>query len=160
MIRETSREAHQDIVSVMALGLRQKVCQVLVNACGDRTASEICHCISGARLNSISPRMKELIARDLVEEVGTRCCGITGHKAIAYRLTGREEQTPVKKRKPTKKQIEAMFQKGRNSMSGTSEEMTYLTGVQRALGWVLGHYEDLPDQMDPAKPTQALGESS
>jgi len=154
MIRETSREAYHKIVNTMAPGLRKKICEVLLYSGRSLTASEICASIRGSRLNAVSPRMKELIDRDLVEEMGTRYCGVTGHCAIVYQLTGRPEQKPdkdLKPKRPTKKQIEAMFERvaDLHNANEPNKRGTFYDGMQRALGWVTGFYCSEPTAYGP-----------
>jgi len=154
MIRATSRKVYQKIVNDMAPGLRRKICETLLYGNANLTSSEIAQRL-GCPRDSISPRMKELIDRGLVEERGTRDCTVTGQSKITYWLTGQPEQKPTdtKVKKPTKKQIEKMFQKikavrmdtaGSGGFLGSAQ---YYLGVQRALGWVLGRYDVTPDDV-------------
>ncbi len=91
MARETSLAVYHSIVEKMAPGLRRRVCEILLVHNGCLTSSEIASRLNRPR-DSISPRMKELIDRDLIEERAVRSCSVTGHEKITYFLSGREER--------------------------------------------------------------------
>jgi hypothetical protein len=146
--RETSIEVYHKVVKPMAPGLRRNICEFLVNN-PPSTTSEIARALGRPR-DSISPRMPELTARDLVEECDVRECDVTHQNAITFTLTGRPETKVVRKRRrPTKAKLAEIADRANKlsdaaNATGDQRQSDYLHGVYRALTWALGEYEKTP----------------
>lgn len=88
MVRETSREAYHNIEAT--IGPRQRTVYMLLFQKGAMTNNEIAEALQW-RINTITPRVNELVKMDLVREAGRRACNVTGFKAIAWEATPRQD---------------------------------------------------------------------
>jgi len=96
--RATSLDAFHAIRDSLAPGLRKEIYGVLIRNGKPLTSSEIAAAMDIKQRDSISPRMREMIARNLIVEDETRVCHITGRKKITYRISGFREAKPPEKK--------------------------------------------------------------
>ena len=92
----TSIQAYRWIAeSTILQRLHREICRTLLTQLMPMTAGEIAAGMTPpGRINSISPRMRELRRMGVVREAKTRPCRITGRMAIAWELSGEEPTAP------------------------------------------------------------------
>jgi hypothetical protein len=100
MIQPTSQEAYRRITdSTILQRLHRTICGVLLSQYTPMTAGEIAEAMRPTgRINSVSPRMRELRRMGVVMEFTARPCRVTGRLAIAWGLTGKEPVLPAQGR--------------------------------------------------------------
>ncbi len=86
-VRQTSRDAYHGIHDT--LGHRQRAVYQALFENGPMTNNELAHALDWP-INTITPRVNELAKLALVRESGRRACKITGFKAIAWEIPGRQ----------------------------------------------------------------------
>jgi len=145
MTRNTSLEAYYSIVDRMAPGLRQAICRLLLQHNEPMTTSEIAQGLGKPR-DSVSPRMKELINRDLVKECGERPCRVTGTNKITFWMTGHQEaKVSNQNKRPSKAELEAELARVTRELVAAIDGIpisrphfvAQMQGCKSALTWVL-----------------------
>jgi predicted transcriptional regulator len=88
MARQTSRDAYHSIEGT--IGFRQRAVYNALHESGPMTNNELAELL-GWRINTINPRVNELVKMGFVREEKRRPCKITGFKAIAWEVPRREQ---------------------------------------------------------------------
>lgn len=92
-VQQTSRIAYREEIKP-TLGIRQEATLYALRRLGPSTNKEVSRWLE-LEINSITPRMYELVKKGLVREWGTRLCKITGRRCIAWCVNDGEVQLNI-----------------------------------------------------------------
>ncbi len=89
MVRQTSLQAYKRINT--HLGQRQKQVLMAFYMDGPATDREVAESMNRP-INTVTPRRNELVNKELLEEKGKRPCGVTGKRALVWRVKPSKER--------------------------------------------------------------------
>lgn len=110
MVKETSKQAFQQILESGALGDSQKKVFQAIFELGDATGRELNDALKS---QSAHKRLSELEDMGLIRGIRARVCKVTGNDSTAWEITGSmpRKVTPVVNPTPSKKEFEVAVEK-------------------------------------------------